>query len=169
MTRSKAPAREPFDYDDQLRRMRRMMEMIIPHVNRKDLHYGSSWRKRGGPGAFFTIVRKLDRFEEAAFKEGYDIFGLFENDARKESILDDCADIIGYMLVLMDYAMHMGYITQEDVRKMCEQSQTPRLVNPLDAIRKDLRGAPPRIAEPRGYDPEQDDPIEGEGKEGPAR
>ncbi len=176
-----------FDYNIQRRRMERMMELIVPHVNRKDEHYGSSWRRRGGPGAFFTIARKWDRLEEAAEKNGHDIIELFNQDMRRESILDDCADLLGYMLVLIDYALYMGYITEDDVIKMVGQSEEPETFtightfhrkkpekkdgppSELSKIRKDLRSGPPRIAEPRGYDPEQDDPIEGEGKEGPAR
>lgn len=33
----------------------------VDYVRRKDAQYNASWRQRGGVGAFFTIVRPLDR------------------------------------------------------------------------------------------------------------
>ncbi len=35
----------------------------VEYVRRKDAQYEASWKKRGGAGAFFTIVRPWDRFD----------------------------------------------------------------------------------------------------------
>lgn len=103
-----------YDYDLQLARMRRIGEIIAEHTNDKDREYASSWRRRGGIGAFMIIARKWDRIEaacEAEIREGelvdkYDLFGHFRVDDRPEGIVDDVVDLIGYLTVLLEYEIH---------------------------------------------------------------
>lgn len=49
-------------------------------VREKDLSYGSSWKKRGGVGAFMMLARKWDRLEEMVQKLG--AYGGGDKDAR---------------------------------------------------------------------------------------
>jgi len=44
------------------------------HLQQKDYSYGSSWRKRGGVGAFMMLARKWDRLEKMCEAHNYDIF-----------------------------------------------------------------------------------------------
>lgn len=112
-----------FDYTTQLRRMERLADLLVPHVNRKDLHYGSSWRKRDGSQAFSVISRKWDRFEEAAKKHKYDIFELLNSDNRKESALDDVLDLMGYNFVLLDWLLYSEKIEWKDIEEICSSSK----------------------------------------------
>lgn len=101
---------EKYDYDTQLKRLRLYAYRIAEMVADKDKQYGSSWRKRGGPGAFMVIARKWDRIEQACQRADnqYDIFSCFASEGRTEGIGDDVIDLIGYLLVLLEYTGNVG-------------------------------------------------------------
>ena len=95
----------------------------------KDREYGSSWKQRGGAGAFFSFVRKWDRIEKQCKEKGYDVFECIRQDQRPEGILDDIADLRRYLLLVetemkiqcMDESMHIGIpskFTPEQKTKM---------------------------------------------------
>lgn len=74
------------------------------------LRYGDSWRKKGGLGAYFTIARKLDRYERACGLAGYDVFrAIKETPASdgslfgKDSLLDDISDLRRYLMLLEEF------------------------------------------------------------------
>ena len=93
-------------YARQGHRLHFITEELVKFVNSKDVQYGSSWRKRGGSGAFFVMARKWDRIEQACetrHPAKYDIFDVFEADDRSETILDDCLDLVGYLLILVEH------------------------------------------------------------------
>jgi len=69
-------------------------------VLKKDKEYGASWKKRGGQGAYFTMVRKVDRLEEQCSKHAYDIFKACEDKTTSESILDTMRDLRAYLLLI---------------------------------------------------------------------
>lgn len=69
-------------------------------LREKGVHYGDSWKKRGGVGAFMMLARKWDRLENYMEKNGYDIFKLGEEDSRDESVLDDIQDLRRYLLLV---------------------------------------------------------------------
>jgi hypothetical protein len=82
-------------------RMAELATKIIETVKAKDAHYGSSWKRRGGPGAFFVMCRKWDRIETLAKQEGFDIFkALAENTG---DIRDDIEDLVGYLLLILEH------------------------------------------------------------------
>jgi len=60
--------------------------------------YGSSWRNRGGVGAFMMLARKWDRIENICKKSHYDIFDVCLN--NNGEILDDIADLRRYLLLV---------------------------------------------------------------------
>lgn len=83
-------------------------------------NYGSSWRKRGGVGAFMMLARKWDRLETAlqphpthstianGSSEGvpcapWDIFQAYELDQREEGIIDDIRDLRRYLLLVEEF------------------------------------------------------------------
>jgi hypothetical protein len=85
---------------------------------KKDAEYGSSWKKRGGIGAFMMLARKWDRLETQmtiptyapaepndkppAISE-YDIFNRIESEregANSESILETVRDLRRYLLLV---------------------------------------------------------------------
>ncbi len=102
-------------YDRQLHRLNFITEELVKFVNDKDIQYGSSWRKRGGAGAFMVMARKWDRIEQACKTQHpakYDIFDVFEADNRRETILDDCLDLVGYLLNLVEHMVEIGHVTR---------------------------------------------------------
>lgn len=82
-------------------RIRVLAESIVRMLEAKGNHYGDSWRKRGGPGAFMVMARKWDRIENMAAAKGYDIFELCHT--NEGDINDDIDDLIGYLLLIREY------------------------------------------------------------------
>lgn len=64
----------------------------------KGKSYGTSWRQRGGVGAFMMLARKWDRIENQCEEHGYDIFLSVEK--VPDSILDDIRDLRRYLLLV---------------------------------------------------------------------
>lgn len=63
--------------------------------------YGSSWRKRGGVGAFMMLARKWDRIEQQCTEAGYDIFKIIEETKEiPDGLLDDIRDLRRYLLLV---------------------------------------------------------------------
>ena len=66
--------------------------------------YGTSWRNRGGVGAFMMLARKWDRLENQVKKHNYDIFEAIAHDRRPEGIIDDIRDLRRYLLLVEEHA-----------------------------------------------------------------
>ena len=70
----------------------------------KGKSYGSSWRKRGGVGAFMMLARKWDRIENQAKQSSYDIFtACYKTAEEPEGLLDDIADLRRYLLLVEEH------------------------------------------------------------------
>ena len=82
-------------------------------LEKKDKEYGSSWKKRGGIGAFMMLCRKWDRIETQLAKvnhspgkiasglaERYDIFAHIIIDGRDEGLIDDVRDLRRYLALV---------------------------------------------------------------------
>ncbi len=150
-------------YVRQAHRLNFITRELVSFVNDKDIQYGSSWRKRGGPGAFFVIARKWDRIEQACETEEfslhrrlpgelatkYDIFDRFSADDRSETILDDCLDLVGYLLILIEHMVEVGHITKIEALRMSFVS-TPTAVE----------AEPSGMLNPHGFEEEEEDLIE---------
>lgn len=73
----------------------------VESLHKSEQEYGSSWKKRGGVGAFMMLARKWDRIEKAMEeKYGYDIFKAIQEDTRIEGIIDDIRDLRRYLLLV---------------------------------------------------------------------
>lgn len=83
-------------------KLRKISEADVKQLIHKDVEYGSSWKKRGGTGAFHqALARKWDRLEEAARRFDYDIFAAIMADCREgEGIRDTIGDLRRYLLLL---------------------------------------------------------------------
>jgi hypothetical protein len=68
----------------------------------KDKSYGSSWRRRGGVGAFMMLARKWDRIENQCKDENWDIFAAC-HDGDRDGILDDISDLRRYLLLVEEH------------------------------------------------------------------
>ena len=72
----------------------------IDQLVRKDAEYGSSWKSRGGVGAFMMLARKWDRLEPQVKKHGWDVFKAITADTREEGLLDDLGDLRRYLMLI---------------------------------------------------------------------
>jgi hypothetical protein len=64
-------------------------------------HYGDSWKKRGGVGAFMMLARKADRLELQLNKPPqWDILEHIARDTRAEGVIDDVRDLRRYLLLV---------------------------------------------------------------------
>ena len=82
----------------------------------KEQHYGRSWMRRGGCGAFFVMCRKWDRLEEQVKRvnhlaQPYDIFAHIQCDTRQEGIIDDIRDLRCYLMLIEEEMMHRGVLS----------------------------------------------------------
>ncbi|UQS95125.1 nucleotide modification [Pseudanabaena phage Pam3] len=94
--------------------------------------YGSSWKKRGGVGAFMMLSRKWDRIENALRPHAdddalanlsgslrdrkvapWDIFGAIVADPRPEGIIDDIRDLRRYLLLVESEMRARGAISAQ--------------------------------------------------------
>lgn len=76
-----------------------------------DESYGSSWKKRGGVGAYMMSCRKFDRIETAlSTKYNYDIFRAIVEDKRPNGIIDDIRDLRRYLMLIEAEMIDRGII-----------------------------------------------------------
>jgi hypothetical protein len=75
----------------------------VDEVKAKDISYGSSWKKRGGIGAFMMLARKWDRLEEICkAKFSYDVIEAVKADmsGKDGSVLAEIRDLRRYLLLV---------------------------------------------------------------------
>ncbi len=81
------------------------------NIEEKERAYGSSWKRRGGIGAFMMLARKFDRIEQRVSTEiaassnapGAQKHNLFQHivaDRRAEPLLDDIRDLRRYLILV---------------------------------------------------------------------
>ena len=93
-------------------KIRALCQNDVATLITKDHDYGSSWRKRGGVGAFMMLARKWDRIETQCQKCGWDIFtaAATPDNAQTDlaSIMDDISDLRCYLLLVEEHVrVHM--------------------------------------------------------------
>ena len=91
-------------------RLREQAQLDVVGLIASHLKYGDSWRKKGGLGAYFTLARKIDRYERACEMAGFDVFQAVKNTPAsdgtlfgKDSLLDDITDLRRYLLLLEEF------------------------------------------------------------------
>jgi hypothetical protein len=77
----------------------------VSNIEEKERAYGSSWKRRGGIGAFMMLARKFDRIEQRVSSEvpGAQKHNLFQHiiaDRRAEPLLDDIRDLRRYLILV---------------------------------------------------------------------
>lgn len=91
--------RVPARYREHLKLIAKEVETLV----RKNAIYGDSWKRRGGAGAFLTLVRPWDRLEKMAESCGYDVFAAgerFKNSDADSDIVDSLQDVRNYCLLI---------------------------------------------------------------------
>lgn len=81
-------------------------------LQEKGLHYGDSWKRRGGVGAFMMLARKWDRIEVIHDRENAKAVGgisisqlLYDNPG---DVMDDIADLRRYLLLCEDEVLALS-------------------------------------------------------------
>jgi len=77
----------------------------VANIEEKERAYGSSWKRRGGIGAFMMLARKFDRIEqrvstEVAGAQKHNLFQHIFADRRAEPLLDDIRDLRRYLILV---------------------------------------------------------------------
>lgn len=93
----------------------------------KDAEYGSSWRKRGGIGAFMMLARKWDRLETQVTAHNYDIFKAFESDDRPEGIIDDIRDLKSYLMLVEEHLLSLKSVNTPTISQPDEWSDDRKI------------------------------------------
>jgi hypothetical protein len=94
----------------------------VNNVNERDASYGSSWKRRGGVGAFMMMARKWDRIEnimkETTERAGighaaaYDVFQHLDLNAG--GVLDDFRDLRRYLLLIEAELLQRGVLKLDE-------------------------------------------------------
>ena len=91
-------------------RLRAILDADLAALAAGHAKYGESWRVKGGAGAYFTLSRKVDRYEHACKKAGWDVFrAIGENPATdgtrggKDGLLDDIRDMRHYLALIEEF------------------------------------------------------------------
>ena len=86
-------------------------ERDVDELKQKDAEYGSSWKKRGGVGAFMMLARKWDRIETQCRPYQYDIFQAVQKDGRTPNgLADDIGDLRRYLMLVEAELLEQGII-----------------------------------------------------------
>lgn len=114
-----------FDYHKHLQDI---VDKDIAYVRKKDVQYSASWKRRGGPGAFFTIARPLDRWESISAGAGYDIFKkiLSEGLVGTDGDLIACVRDTRRYLLLLEAEMTQQFQTPQEPAPPSEERAIPR-------------------------------------------
>jgi hypothetical protein len=115
-----------------LQHLKEIATADVEGLLRAEEQYGSSWKQRGGVGAFMMLARKWDRLERQVQqplvhpdaileKVGdvikndpekivppYDIFAHIASDNRAEGVIDDIRDLRRYLLLVEAEMMSRG-------------------------------------------------------------
>lgn len=138
-----------------------------------DSRYGDSWMKRGGAGAYFVTVRKIDRLEEEAKGVNFDIFKAAVKYPGKDGTLDTIRDLRRYLMlieaeILLQQGIHPDWAYQnKEVIKNVEKRlgiSAPKLDEDVERLKKSLSNiggnhnntAKVDQEKPFGFDPKED-------------
>ena len=101
-------------------------------LEKSEITYGDSWKKRGGMGAFMMLARKWDRIENQVRKFSYNIFDAIYDDPSPEGILDDIGDLRRYLfLVEARIREELGGPSLEETQDTAESNQIKKGYTPL--------------------------------------
>jgi hypothetical protein len=113
--------------------MRTRLNELVDLAIKKDSSYGSSWKRRGGPGAYLTMVRKFDRLEAQMEKCAYNVFDCSVAAEDGESIDETLKDAINYCALVL--------ITRELIRqKKTFTPGVPIFTQPLGDLDTSVQG-----------------------------
>jgi len=97
-----------------LEQLKHVADSIVSTIRAKDKAYGSSWKRRGGVGAYMMLVRKSDRLEEQVKKFNYDVFDALRlsgcsEEKGSERLIDTLEDLVAYGLLILAEHQSLAY------------------------------------------------------------
>lgn len=76
-------------------------ERDVARITEGAQHYGPSWKRRGGAGAYMVAIRKWDRLVVQLGKHDWHVGAAIAADQRAEGIMDDLRDLRCYFLMIL--------------------------------------------------------------------
>ena len=123
----------------------------IDTLRLKDASYGSSWKKRGGTGAFMMLARKWDRIETQCAAKGYDIFAAIRASAPlDDNLADDIADLRCYLLLVEAEICRLDKRFSAQLRGRLESAGEPTAAYVNQDGKSDEWGYDPLVTKDRG-------------------
>lgn len=93
------------------RKWNEVWENDIIILREKAIWYGDSWVKRGGVGAFFSMVRKYDRAENIVKSKGIKYYNWYHYSSEgNESMEETLDDLRRYLFLIVSYKLSYGGI-----------------------------------------------------------
>ncbi len=93
----------------------------ITVLQQKEEAYGDSWIKRGLNGAYFVIVRKIDRIENQMKNCNYDLHTALKRYGGNDGILDDINDLSRYLLLLR---AELAVVNEDQIKELAGMIDT---------------------------------------------
>jgi hypothetical protein len=137
LTEAEITARNAGDVEDSGRGYLDQLDAIadgdVASIEEKERAYASSWKRRGGIGAFMMFARKFDRIEQRVSSEiaatsdtagaqRHNIFQHILADRRAEPLLDDIRDLRRYLILVEAEMAARGAIEVGTARDNREKS-----------------------------------------------
>jgi len=112
-TRFNVSAVRKTDFDS----IRKMLNDGVDLLEKKNKSYGSSWERRGGVGAFFTVWRKIDRLDAQLEQAEFNIFDVSVAAEDGESIDETLKDAMLYFALVLEKRQAIReHISQEHAK-----------------------------------------------------
>lgn len=93
----------PSDNMGYMKRLVEVTDEAVQVIHEKTSTYGDSWKRRGGRGVWYTVVRPWDRLENIVEGFNGDVFAAIADDPNGAdgSALACIRDIANYMMLIM--------------------------------------------------------------------
>lgn len=129
-------------------------EQDLVNLESKERTYGSSWKRRGGVGAFMMAARKWDRLEGMLQRLSWDVFGAIasqsgERQGTDGTVLAEVRDLRRYLLLIEAEMMATRCVEQLEGLADYQGAEVPTVSAHARIQRSQERAAPaPVVAAP---------------------
>lgn len=133
---------------DNLKYHRQLQQITrddVSFVEDKDTQYDASWKRHGGVGAFFTIVRPWDRLYNYAKQRGFDLFEMIGEEGLEGpdgSVIACVRDMRRYLLLVEAHmAEELGVVPIDSSER--DVSAAKHSVGPPKVVMSEYRPGTP--------------------------
>lgn len=93
-----------------------LLDGDLAKLRKAEESYGHSWISRGLRGAYFVMVRKIDRFENQMRQVNFDLPAALRAFPGKDGILDDIRDLRQYLFLIEAEIIAQDRLTMSKAR-----------------------------------------------------